>query len=703
MDGVTQIVFAPLVDWAIIITLGGAGAVVAAYAAWQGARGWGLRTLAMAALIALLANPSIREEKREPLSDIAVVVVDESPSQNIGPRREHAEAALNHIKKMTERDSLLEIRVVRAGKPRAISKNDAGAATQIPKDRGTRLFEALSRVMGDIPPDRFAGAVMITDGQVHDVPKSATTLPFPAPLHTVLTGTRNVNDRRLVVERAAGFGIVNEAVTLTLRIEESGKASGRARVTITRDGKKPRDLDLATGFSHSIELTVDHGGPNVFEIAVAPAAGELTLANNRAAVVVNGIRDRLRVLLISGLPHAGERVWRNLLKADPSVDLVHFTILRPPEKQDGTPVNELSLIAFPTRELFEEKLDDFNLIIFDRYHRRGVLPVNYLHNIVKYVRNGGAILEAGGPALATPLGLFRTPLRTILPLAPTGRVFKRGFRAEITPLGRRHPVTANLGGHKNNKAKPQWGRWFRLVEAKPLRGSVVMQGLNNQPVLSLDRVGKGRIAQLLTDHIWLWARGFEGGGPQAELLRRTAHWLMKEPDLEENDLRASILGTQLSITRRSLKKNPSPVTIIKPSGKRETKALKERGDGRATTMMTINEPGLYRITDKGGKRVVFAAAGTLNPLEFSDVTTSPKHLAPLAKATKSGILWAADGMPDIRRPKPGRALHGRGWLGLRANGDYIVRGVNEIPLAPALLALLLALGLMIAAWRREGN
>ncbi|MBT7526279.1 MAG: hypothetical protein HN658_03165, partial [Rhodospirillales bacterium] len=222
MDGVTQIVFAPLVDWAIIITLGGAGAVVAAYAAWQGARGWGLRTLAMAALIALLANPSIREEKREPLSDIAVVVVDESPSQNIGPRREHAEAALNHIKKMTERDSLLEIRVVRAGKPRAISKNDAGAATQIPKDRGTRLFEALSRVMGDIPPDRFAGAVMITDGQVHDVPKSATTLPFPAPLHTVLTGTRNVNDRRLVVERAAGFGIVNEAVTLTLRIEESG-------------------------------------------------------------------------------------------------------------------------------------------------------------------------------------------------------------------------------------------------------------------------------------------------------------------------------------------------------------------------------------------------------------------------------------------------------------------------------------------------
>jgi len=702
----TQIIFAPLLSWALIGSFAGAAALGIFYAAWRHARGTGLRALAIVVLLSLLANPSIKQERREPLSDIAVVVVDESPSQGIGQRRVQAEKALDHIRALLAKDKNIELRVVRAGKPKPITQSTAGDDTAIPRDRGTRLFEALSRVMGDIPPKRFAGTVMITDGQIHDAYKEAKELPFRGPLHGLLTGTRNLRDRRLFVEQAAGFGIVDEQAGLTLKIVESGGGSGQARVTITRDGGEKRNLYLATGVSHTLELLVAHAGPNVYEVAVAPAEGELTLANNRSAVVINGVRDRLRVLLVSGLPHAGERVWRNLLKADPSVDLVHFTILRPPDKQDGTPVNQLSLIAFPTRELFEEKLEDFHLIIFDRYHRRGVLPVTYLHNIVKYVRNGGAILEAGGPALATPLGLFRTPLREILPLAPTSTVLKGGFRAEVTDIGRRHPVTANLAGAKGKDAtalKPTWGRWFRLIEAKARRGVVVMKGKDEKPVLALDRIGKGRIAQLLTDQIWLWARGFDGGGPQAELLRRTAHWLMKEPDLEENDFRAVIQGTHLTVTRRSLKKDESPVTLHMPGGKTLILKLTDQGDGRATNSLTISESGLYRVIEAGGKRTVYAAAGTLNPLEFSDVTTSDKALAPLAKATKGGVFWAVDGLPDIRRPGPGRTLAGRGWLGLRANGDYVVHGVDEIPLLPGLLALVLALTTIISAWRREGT
>ncbi len=709
MDSITEIIFAPLLPWPLIGALAGAAALVSLFALWRRARGLGLRVLAIAVLLGLLANPSLKQEHREPLPDIAVVVVDESPSQGIGPRRAQTEAALSYIRDRLAKDKNIELRVIRAAKPVPISKAADGAAeTKVPRDRGTRLFEPLYRIMGDIPPQRFAGAILITDGQVHDVPKAAKELPFRGPLHGVLTGTRNLKDRRLVVEQAAGFGIVGEHAVVTFKIVDSASSGGRARITITRDGTETRVLELTTGVSHTIELSVAHAGPNVYGIAVEPAAGELTLANNSAAVVINGVRDRLRVLLVSGLPHAGERVWRNLLKADPSVDLVHFTILRPPDKQDGTPVNELSLIAFPTRELFEEKLEDFDLIIFDRYHRRGVLPVNYLRNIVKYVRDGGAIFEAGGPALATPLGLFRTPLGEILPLAPTSTVLTGGFRAEITEVGRRHPVTANLPGARGKgpgkaAAKPVWGRWFRLVEAELRRGVVVMKGKGGKPVLALDRVGKGRIAQLLTDQIWLWARGFDGGGPQAELLRRTAHWLMKEPDLEEEDLRAEIQGARITVTRRSLKKDESPVTVRTPGGESRSLKLIDRGDGRATGALTISQPGLYRVTDRARKRTVFAAAGTLNPLEFSDVTTSEKALAPLAKATGGGVFWFVDGVPDIRRPGPDRALAGRGWLGLRANGDYIVRGVDEIPLLPVLLALILALGTMIGAWRREGS
>lgn len=703
MTGATTIVFAPLAPLWLLASIAALAGVVVALAAWRRARGTVLRAAVIAVLAGLLVNPALKEEVREPLKDIAVIVIDESPSQDIAPRPAQTAAAVKSLTDRLAREKDLEVRIVRAGKPPPPAQ---GAAIDIavPRDRGTRLFEALGRVLGDIPPQRFAGAILLTDGQVHDTPKDARELGISGPLHGVLTGTRSLRDRRLVIEQAATYGIVGDGATLTLRIQESGGGSGRAKLAITRDGADRRTMELATGFSHSLDVTVAHGGPNVYEIEVEAAEGELTLANNRAAIVINGVRDRLRVLLVSGLPHAGERVWRNLLKADPSVDLVHFTILRPPEKQDGTPVNELSLIAFPTRELFEEKLDDFDLIIFDRYHRRGVLPVNYLNNIVRYVQDGGAILEAGGPALATPLGLFQTPLGEILPMRPTGRLIEQPFRADVTDLGRRHPVTARLPGAANVAGgAPEWGRWLRLVESDARRGTVVMKGANDKPVLALDRVGKGRIAQLLSDQIWLWARGFDGGGPQAELLRRTAHWLMKEPDLEEDDLRAEIAGTRLVVTRQSLEKDERPVKVEMPSGKAVDLPLTDRADGRATGAITIGEPGLYRITDDAKKRTVFAAAGALNPVEFADVTTTDRILAPVARATGGATFWLVDGLPDIRRTQPERATAGRGWLGLKANGDYIVRGVNETPLLPALLALLLALGLMIWAWRREGG
>jgi hypothetical protein len=711
MNGATSIVFAPMVPLWLLGGLGGLAAILIGFAAYKRARGTVVRAAAIAVLAGLLANPALKEELREPLKDIAVMVVDESPSQAIKPRPSQTAATLKVITEKLARDSDLELRVVRAGAPAPAAATGAapgpGAERAAPRDRGTRLFEALGRTLGDIPPQRFAGAIMITDGQIHDAPKQARDMGLTGPLHGLLTGTRVLRDRRLVIEQAASYGIVGETAVVTLRIQETGGGTGRARITLARDGGEKRTMDLATGFSHTIEVDVAHGGPNVYEVEVEAATGELTLANNRAAVVVNGVRDRLRVLLVSGLPHAGERVWRNLLKADPSVDLVHFTILRPPEKQDGTPVNELSLIAFPTRELFEEKLDDFHLIIFDRYHRRGVLPVNYLNNIVKYVKNGGAILEAGGPALATRLGLFHTPLREILPLVPTGKMIERPFRASVTDTGKRHPVTARLPGSVSPGTDPtrgpSWGRWFRLVDAKAVRGHVVMKGDGDKPVLALDRIGKGRIAQLSTDQIWLWARGFDGGGPQAELLRRTAHWLMKEPELEEDDLRAEIQGTRLTVTRRSLEKDESPVSVQMPSGATRDLPLTDQGDGRTTGALTITEPGLYRIIDAKKKKTVFAAAGTLNPIEFADVTTTEKILAPLSKATGGAGFWVVDGLPDIRRPKPGRAMSGRGWLGLRANGDYIVRGINKIPLLPALLALFLALGAMIWAWRREGS
>src|SRR6185437_2863304 len=588
----------------------------------------------------------------------------------------------------------LDVRIVHAGAP------DPNAALA---DTGTELYTALSRALADVPRQRIAGAVMITDGEVHDMPPPGR-LAFKAPLHVLLTGNPGEADRRLVVKNAPSFGLVGKEQQVVVRVEDlpQGAPGEEARLTLRKDGGPPVTRLVPVGSDIPLKVAIDHGGPNVFEVSVDAGPHELTLDNNRAAFVVNGVRDRLKVLLVSGEPHQGERTWRNILKSDPSVDLIHFTILRPPEKQDGTPIRELSLIAFPIRELFDVKLHEFDLVIFDRYRHRSILPPVYLDNIARYVRDGGALLEAAGPSFGTPLSLYRTPLGAVLPAEPTGNVYEQGFQPRITAVGERDPVTAGLPGDPGDGSAPKWGRWFRYVEAEPHRGVTVMSGYDGKPLMVLDHEGKGRVAQLLSDQMWLWTRGFEGGGPQAELLRRVVYWLMKEPELEENDLRARVQGNRLVVTRQSLEPDDRPVQIVGPGGKLETLKLQPTHGGQSSGSLAISESGLYRVSD--GTHTALAAAGALNPIEFADVRTTDQKVKSDVQATGGGIFWVGSGaVPEPRRIDPDRNGAGRNWMGFRANGDYVVTGVQEIPLLPGLAALLLALGLFVAAWRREGR
>jgi len=694
---------APLLPWWAIAALAAGYVLVIGFGILRGARGLSWRAIALLILLAALVNPSVIEEKRAPQRDVAIIVVDESPSQRIGDRQRATEEALAALSDRLGHERDLDVRVVRAGKPQP------GAG-----DDGTRLFTALSRAMSDVPRQRLAGIVMITDGQVHDIPAGdakAAAESLGGPLHVLLSGRPDEGDRRLVVAQAPSFGFVGKDSQLKVRVEDQpqgalgkqqGTAAGQAVVTLRKDGGPPQQVSVPVGRDVPLTLPIDHGGPNILELAVEPGPHELTLDNNRAVVVVNGVRDRLRVLLVSGEPHAGERVWRNILKSDPSVDLVHFTILRPPEKQDGTPIRELSLIAFPIRELFDVKLDEFDLIIFDRYSRRGVIPQAYLENVARYVRKGGAFLEAAGPSFGTPMSLSRSPLGTILPTEPTGDVYEEGYKPQLTDLGRRHPVTEDLPGAGPPDGQPSWGRWFRQVDSHVQRGVTVMKGDHGEPLLVLDRVGQGRVAQLLSDQMWFWARGFEGGGPQAELLRRLAYWLMKEPDLEENDLRAMVEGDRLQITRQSLEPDDRPVNVTMPDGSSRSLTLTPESGGRSSGSLPITEMGLYRVTD--GTRTALAAAGPLNPVEFADVRTTPDKLAPIVTATGGGIFWAGSGsIPEIRRVAPERTAAGHNWMGLRANGDYTVTGFSELPLLPGIAALLLIIGGLLAAWRREGS
>jgi hypothetical protein len=685
----TSIAFAPLLPWPVLAGLAVLALLALGYAAWRRAPGMAWRLLGLGVALLALANPSLVREQRRGLDDIAVVVVDESPSQRFGDRSTVTEQTVAALEQRLAQLPDLEVRVVSGGRARA------------GRD-GTRLIEAMGEGLSDVPRERVAGVIMVTDGQVHDLPDQPARANPGGPVHVLLTGKRGERDRRLEIEKAPRYGIVGESQTLTVRVVDQGAPGGEAvTVTLIQDGASGRRARAQVGGTVELPFTLEHGGQTVIEVEVEAGEDELTLVNNRTVLLVNGVRDRLRVLLVSGEPHAGERTWRNILKSDPAVDLVHFTILRPPEKQDGTPIGELSLISFPTRELFQTKLAEFDLIIFDRYRRRGVLPDLYLYNVAEYVRQGGAVLVASGPAFATPLSLYRTPLSQVLPAQPTGGVITEGFRATLSQVGLRHPVTASLPGSGSPDTPPTWGRWFRMVEIAQDRGEVLMHGAGNRPVLVLDRVGEGRVAQLLSDHVWLWARGFEGGGPQAELLRRIAHWSMKEPELEEEDLRAAADGNQLKVSRRSLTAGDREVTVTTPTGGTLPLTLNDDGRGESVGTLAVDEPGLYRLSD--GERTTVAAVGNLNPLEFADLRASPQPLAPLTQLTGGGAYWLEDGLPSLRRVRRERDTAGNGWLGLVENGEYVVTGVAQYPLLPAVLALLLVLGGLMLAWRREGR
>ena len=681
--------FAPHVPLILLwLALGLAAALTVASLALR-ARGAWARALVFAALIFVIANPLIVNETRSPLPDVAAVVIDRSQSMGIENRRAQEEAALAAIRKQLAAEKNLEVR------------ESVVTTTTTGEDNGTQLFAGLNSALADVPPERIAGAILITDGEVHDAP-SSDRLAVHAPIHALIAGRHGEKDRKLTIISAARFAIVGQAAAMVIRVDDFGATTGgTADVDVRIDGSSMGTQVVPVGKNATILIPVRHGGENVVEVEARPGPSELTLQNNRAVVTVSGVRDRLRVLLVSGEPHAGERVWRNLLKADPSVDLVHFTILRPPTKQDATPINELSLIAFPTRELFSEKLSSFDLVIFDRYSERGILPLLYYENLAYYVENGGALLVASGPEFAQAMSISHTPLAAVLPAQPTGEIVTQGFKPMVTPLGLAHPVTRDLPGTNTATTPPTWGRWFRLIGANKVSGETVMSGPDDKPLLVLDNVKKGRVAELLSDHAWLWARGFEGGGPQAELLRRLAHWLMKEPELEEERLSATIADGRIAVERRTMADSAKPVELTYPSGHKTTLTLRKTEPGLWRATAKADELGLYRLTD--ATLTAVAAAGPLNPKEVADMRATEAILAPIADASGGSVHWLVDGTPDVRRVGASGNAAGANWIGLRANGAYRVTSVEQQPLLPAWAALLLLLGTLLIAWRVEGR
>ncbi len=687
-----DLVFQPLLPWPLISLAALAIVVVGAIGFHRSLRGAALRIAMGLLLVAALANPVLRQEDREPLSTIVPVIIDQSQSQQLPDRQKATQKTAEALKERLSRIAGVEPRLVEA---RPDPESDAPS---------TRLFAALSDATADVPAGRIGGALFITDGQVHDIPANGRPQGLSAPVSSLITGREGETDRRVEIVKAPRFGLKGKEVEVLFRVTDDGAPEGQpARVTVRVNGSETATLNAVTGAPTAFRFEIGRAGANVVEIAAEPLPGEISETNNRAIQLIEGIRENMRVLLVSGEPHAGERTWRNLLKSDASVDVVHFTILRPPQKQDGTPINELSLIAFPTQELFVDKINEFDLIIFDRYQHRGVLPLLYYDYIAQYVDRGGALLIAAGPEHAGEDSIALTPLQGVLPAAPDGMVIEKGFYPRISEEGKKHPVTRGLEGGASEP--PAWGRWFRTIGVEPPAGKVVMEGADKRPLLVLNRAGEGRVAMLLSDQGWLWARNFEGGGPHAALYRRIAHWLMKDPDLEEEALTASASGNRILVTRQTMNGDPGPARVKSPSGRETDLKLAEAEPGLYRAEMPVEETGLFEV--KNGDFTALAHVGTADAPEFKAMISTDRKLLPVAEAT--GGMVARIGNPDnpeipaILPIRDGARVDADGRILIRMSSESVLKGVTTLPLLggyAGVLLLVMGLGL---TWWREGR
>ncbi len=668
--------FDPHLGWPVLIALGIAALIVWGLYLVRRGRAWLTRALALTLIAAAISNPLWVRENREALPSTVAIVVDQSSSMGVADRRAIANEVSARLQSQLAALENVTVQLV---------ETRPGASE-------TQLAAAMTSALADTPRDQIAGTILITDGQAHDIPDAVSDLEEFGPIHSLVIGSEDETDRRIQIVSAPSYGIVGDEAVMQILVTASDTITTTVEVSV--NGEPTQRILVETGRPTDIPVTIDRRGPNTVTVEIPEAANELTSANNITAMTLTGIRDSLRVLLITGEPHRGGRAWRDLLKSDPMVDLVHFTILRPPHKQDATPTDELALIPFPTNELFEDKLREFDLIIFDRYRRRGVLHLRYLDNIARYVDQGGALIISAGEPFAGPASLHRTPLASVLPLSPTGVIETQRFVPQISELGGRHSITNTLD-------QSTFGPWYRYIGAREVTGDVLMTTEDGQPLLAVDRVGEGRVAELMSDQLWLWARGHEGGGPFAELVRRTVHWTMREPELEEERLTLRTEGEDIIANLTSLSPTPESLNIIFPDGRENAYGWAENEYGVQEVRLPSDQLGLYRAS-VGELESIFLN-GPAQPREFADLLSTTDVLAPLSETTNGVItrLTAADETPELRMTSRGGG--DTSWIGLRDRQAYAVRDASSRPILPTWLVAGMLFGLLLLAWRREGR
>ena len=648
------------------------------------------RIFFMALILFILSNPVWRYEAGLQTRTTVYVVVDKTDSQMLAGRLDQVDEVFKHIKSKLDENPKIETKVI------TLDRENGG--------HGTRIFTALQQAFLQEDVSKLGGSILITDGQVQDIPDRVEFWERFGPVHVMMTGDPYQEwDRRVEIISSAKYSVVGEELPVRFKVEEDPYSRDSAlTVKVENNGSLVTTMQVMPGTEQYVRIPIEKPGDNVISLSVEVNEAELSLINNTASIKVEGIRDRLKVLLVSGQPHQGLRIWRNLLKSDPAVELVHFTILRSRSNIDITPQSELALIPFPTQELFEDKINEFDLIILDRYTRRSILASAYFDNIVNYVDTGGALLAVHGPEEVADQALAETSISKILPaVRQKNSVFNQSYKAKVSDFGVKHPVTEPL-----SLIEDRWGNWDYYLRMQPQAegAKVLLRHENGDPLLLISEYGDGRVAQFTTDQMWYWARGYKGGGPYTDLIRRLSHWLMKEPTLEYKkfDVRPTNTGLEVVYDADRRGDEQLEVNVRTPQGFDATIKMEKSGIHPYKGFYEPEYAGVYGFSIEGEHSYYLYEGNEQDNIELKKLISNPDALKQISSATKGRIIAYDDFYDADVKLKSGAAkILGGQTLQFNQSRNLENRTVDFRQVVHYLLLGLIGLFVLLMAWLRQ--
>ena len=662
----------------------------------------GLRAGAVVACLVLVFEPAVELQDVTREANHVVVLVDESGSMALsdeggGPTRAQRAAELVRRSGATFAEWNRRHRVSFASFSQGLVARSEEALSQplSPGGDATRLRDALGDIARRTQGSDLAGIVIVSDGVAtgafaggaEDGDSQRFLGGLEAPVHTVWAGRPGLRDRAIAGLGADEFAFARTVVKIGVRVRSSGFEKRSIPVTLTQAGKLVATGQVTVGGdtpeAHvEIAFSPARVGKFVYEVSVPEAPEEHVTENNRRAFVLRVIRDKVRVLQVAGRPSWDERWVRSFLEADPNVDLVSFFILRTPEDLQPVPSSEMSLIPFPTEELFEDELGSFDVILLQNfeYGPYGIAP--YLDNIRRFVAEGGSLAMIGGDLSFSSGGYWGTPVGQILPVLLSPRsvgddqlISTEMFSPRLTDEGAHHPVTQLDFDPRRSQAL--WDSLPRLEGMNLVEGAhpdatvLAVHPRLKKPLLAVGEHLEGRTLALTTDSLWRW--GFVAAGEPGHdaaafstLWRNMLRWLIRDPDLERLHVESSqgeyAPGQAPRIRARIVDRafRPAPeqdIQLVVERTRQDTPAVTITEDtltsddsgGVILDLETI-PPGSYlvRATAQLGPRTleasdVFVVHGARTELERPEA--DPTLLSTIARTTGGVALGQASSLP----------------------------------------------------------